>query len=293
MKNSEALRGWLFILPSLLGFGVLTLIPILFSFTISFTSWNFLQGFKGIHFVGLENFIKMWSDHWFIDSLKNNLMFTAITVPAIMILSLLSALALNKGVYFKNSIRLMIFMPYVSSMVAISVVWGILYNPSLGPINAFLRSIGIDNPPGWLASSDWALPAIMILTIWANIGYNMVIYLAGIQGIPNDLYEAAKMDGAGHKACFFHITIPMLSPTTFFVLITSIIHSFQVFIAVFMMTKGGPGTATSVITYYIYQSAFSFYEMGYASAMAWILFIMIFIVTIFQWQGQKKWVHYY
>ncbi|CAN7593528.1 MULTISPECIES: carbohydrate ABC transporter permease [unclassified Paenibacillus] len=292
MNRSEALRGWLFIFPSLLGFGLFTFIPIIFSLVISFANWNFLEGFSGIEFVGFSNYTKMWSDHWFIDSLKNNLVFTCVTVPATIVLSLLSALALNKGAYLKSTFRMLIFMPHISSLVAISVVWGVLYNPSQGPINAFLRSLGISDPPGWLSSSTWALPAIMIMTIWSNIGYNMIIYLAGLQGIPKDLYEAAKIDGAGSRGCFFHITLPMLSSTTFFVLITSMIHSFQVFIAVFSMTYGGPGTATSVITFYIYQSAFKFFDMGYASAMAWILFIMIFIITIVQWRGQKKWVHY-
>jgi multiple sugar transport system permease protein len=234
----------------------------------------------------------MWSDKWFVDSLTNNLIFAAVTVPATIILSLLAAIGLNKGVYMKSPIRLMIFMPYVSNIVAISIVWGTLYNPTMGPINSFLRSVGVDNPPGWLASSEWALPAIMIMTIWANVGYNMIIYLAGLQGISKDLYEAAKIDGAGPVRSFFRITLPMLSPTTFFVMITSIIHSFQVFIAVFVMTKGGPGSSTTVLTYYSYRTGFDFYKMGYSSAMAWILFLIIFLITFLQWQGQKRWVHY-
>lgn len=288
----ETLSGWLFILPSLLGFGILMIIPILFSFFISFTDWNFLEGLKGIRFIGFENFTKMWSDRWFTDSLKNNAFYAAVTVPVTMVLSLLTAIGLNKGVFFKNTIRLMIFMPYISSIVAISIVWSVLYNPSMGPINSILLSIGIDDPPSWLASSEWALPSIIIMSIWATIGYNMVIYLAGLQNIPGTLYEAAKIDGAGPIARFFNITIPMLSPTTFFVLITSIIQSFQVFVAIFIMTQGGPGTSTSVVTYYIYQVGFSFYDMGYASAMAWVLFLIIFAITAFYWRGQKKWVNY-
>lgn len=294
LKNHqvEAVTGWLFILPSLLGFGVLVIFPILFSLVISFTDWNFLEGIRGIRFIGADNFIKMWNDRWFTDSLKNNLIFAAVTVPCTIVLSLLTAVGLNTGVFFKNTIRLMIFMPYISSIVAISIVWGVLYNPSQGPINAFLDSIGISDPPRWLASSDWALPAIIIMSIWAAIGYNMVIYLAGLQNIPKELYEAAKIDGAGSVSSFFNITVPMLSPTTFFVLIMCIIQSFQVFAAVFIMTQGGPGTATSVLTFYVYQVGFSFYDMGYASAMAWILFLIIFAVTVVQWRGQKKWVNY-
>lgn len=290
--QSEMLAGWLFIGPSVLGFGVLTLIPIVFSLAMSFTDWNFLDGIKGFRFVGLDNFIQMWHDRWFTDSLINNLIFVAATVPAIMILSLLTAVGLNNGAFLKSPIRLMVFMPYVSSVVAISVVWGVLYNPSQGPINGFLQSIGISDPPGWLASTTWALPAVIVMNIWSSIGYNMVIYLAGLQNIPKDLYEAAKIDGAGPVASFFRVTIPLLSPTTFFILIMSIIHSFQVFVAVFIMTQGGPGTSTSVLTFYIYQAGFSFYKMGYASAMAWVLFVFIFIITAIQWQGQKKWVNY-
>jgi multiple sugar transport system permease protein len=290
--SKETLAGWLFILPCLIGFGTLTLIPILFSFVISFTDWNFLNGIKGIEFVGFDNFIKMWSDKWFTDSLVNNVIFTLVTVPCTMILALITAVMLNDKTFLKAPIRLMIFLPYISSIVAVSVVWAILYSPSQGPINAFLRSVGIDNPPGWLSDSTWALPAIIILTVWMNVGYNMIIYLAGLQGIPKELYEAARIDGAGPVTIFFKITVPMLSPTSFFVLITCIIQSFQVFAAIFIMTEGGPGTSTSVLTYYIYQAGFSFYDMGYASAMAWILFIIVFAITIFQWRGQKKWVNY-
>lgn len=289
---TEAVAGWLFILPAILGFGVLTVVPIVLSLIISFMDWNFLDGLGGMKFVGLDNFIRLWSDKWFIDSLKNNLLFAAVTVPATIVLSLLTALALNRGVFLKSPIRLMIFMPYISSIVAVSIVWATLYNPTMGPINSFLYSLGIENPPGWLSSTTWALPAIMIMTVWANIGYNMIIYLAGLQGIPRDLYEAGTIDGAGPVTSFFHITVPMLSPTTFFVLITSIIQSFQVFIAVFIMTKGGPGSSTTVLTYYAYRTGFDFYQMGYSSAMAWVLFLIIFAVTFLQWKGQQKWVHY-
>lgn len=291
-RQMEAIAGWLFILPSALGFTLLTLVPILFSLVISFTDWNYLSGLNGIRFTGLENFIVMWEDRWFTDSLKNNLIFVGGIVPATIVLSLLAALGLNGKAFLKTPIRLMIFMPYISSIVAASIAWGALYHPSYGPINGFLKSIGIADPPTWLASSKWALLAVMIMIVWSCIGYNMVIYLAGLQNIPKDLYEAGKIDGTGAVSEFRYITVPLLSPTTFFILITSIIHSFQVFVAIFVMTKGGPGTATSVLTYYIYQAGFGFYRMGYASAMAWILFVMIFLVTVIQWQGQKKWVNY-
>lgn len=291
-QRKESMAGWLFILPSLIGFLIFTLVPVLLSLLLSFTKWNFLSGIGSIEFVGLDNYTTMWGDSRFIASLRNNALFTLVVVPAVMLLSLLAALALNKKSYLKSPIRLMIFMPYISSIVAVSIVWGILLNPSQGPVNAFLRSLGIADPPGWLASSAWALPAVMLITIWINIGYNMIIYLAGLQGIPQDLYEASSIDGAGPFRQFRNVTLPMLSSTTFFVMITTIINSFQVFALVFIMTQGGPGTSTAVITFYIYQVAFSFYDMGYASAMAWILFAAILFVTWIQWQRQKRWVHY-
>ncbi|MFE5321723.1 carbohydrate ABC transporter permease [Paenibacillus sp. NPDC056579] len=290
--NKEAFTGWLFIMPAIIGFGLLTVIPIIFSLVISFTDWNFMEGLKGIRFTGFHNYTKMWSDQWFTDSLKNNLIFAVTTVPLIMLFSLLTAVALNHGAFFKTPLRMIIFMPYVSSIVAVSLVWALLYSPSQGPINQALRGFGIEHPPGWLSDPKWALVAIIIMSVWAAIGYNMVIYLAGLQSIPKDLYEASSIDGAGKVRQFFSVTIPLLSPTTFFVLITCIIHSFQVFAAIFMMTQGGPGTSTSVLTFYIYQTGFSFYKMGYASAMAWILTLIIFMVTIVQWIGQKRWVNY-
>ncbi|XID96160.1 carbohydrate ABC transporter permease [Paenibacillaceae bacterium WGS1546] len=290
-RKKESLTGWLFILPSLGGFLVFTLIPVLLSLLLSFTSWNFLSGIGSIHFIGLDNYVRMWDDTRFIASLRNNALFTLAVVPSVMLLSLLAALALNRSVYLKSAIRLMIFMPYVSSIVAVSIVWGILLNPSQGPVNALLRSLGIADPPGWLASSAWALPAVILISVWINVGYNMIIYLAGLQGIPKDLYEAASIDGAGAYRQFRNVTLPMLSSTTFFVMITTIISSFQVFALVFILTQGGPGTATSVITFYIYQVAFSFYDMGYASAMAWVLFAAIMIITWIQWRRQNRWVH--
>ncbi|GGD56102.1 ABC transporter permease [Paenibacillus nasutitermitis] len=290
-KQKESMTGWLFILPSLIGFLLFTLIPVLLSLLLSFTNWNFLSGAGSIHFIGLDNYVKMWDDARFTASLRNNALFTLTVVPSVMLLSLLAAIALNKSAYLKSPIRLMIFMPYISSIVAVSIVWGILLNPSQGPVNALLHSVGIADPPGWLASSAWALPSVILITVWMNIGYNMIIYLAGLQGIPQDLYEASSIDGAGVFRQFRSVTLPMLSSTTFFVMITTIINSFQVFALVFIMTQGGPGTATTVITFYIYQAAFSFYDMGYASAMAWVLFAAILLITWIQWQRQQKWAH--
>mgnify|MGYP000897090950 CR=1 FL=1 len=295
IRNKELkknITGYLFIAPNLIGFIVLTLIPVLFSLVVSFTEWNLFSGTENIKFVGLKNYISMFSDVWFIDSLKNNFLYTVVTISLTLSISLLIAIILNDKVYGRNVIRAMFFMPYISNIVAISAIWLALYNPTHGPINQFLMSIGIDNPPQWLASSKWALPAIMMMSVWGGLGYNIVIYLAGLKGIPKELYEAADIDGVNSWHRLRHVTIPMLSPTIFFLLITGIISSFQVFGQINIMTQGGPATATTVIAYYIYLSGFRYYKMGYAAAMAWFLFIGIFIVTLIQWRGQKKWVNY-
>ena len=286
------LTGYLFIAPNLLGFLIFILVPVLFSLVIAFSEWNLFQGLAGMRFVGLKNFAAMFQDISFLDSLRNNLLFTIGTIPAIMIIALLIAVILNDKVYCRVLLRGMFFIPYISSIVAISVVWLLLYNPAYGPINQFLMSLGIANPPKWLASTQWALPAIMIMTVWSSIGYNCVLFMAGLQGIPRELYESAAIDGANALRKMWRITIPMLSPTTFFLLITNIIASFQVFGPINIMTQGGPGRATSVISFYIYMSGMRYFKMGYAAAMAWFLMLGILVVTLIQWRGQKKWVNY-
>ncbi|OXS60312.1 sugar ABC transporter permease [Cohnella sp. CIP 111063] len=290
-KNKEQLTGYLFILPNMLGLICLTFIPILFSAFLSFTEWNFLGGFKALKWIGLDNYFAMFEDPWFLKSLRNNFIYVAITVPLIMLFALPIALILNSKVYWKNLIRMMIFMPYVSSAVIVAVVWGLLYRPSEGLINSFLRDLGLVNPPGWIASTTWALPAVIIIGVWGLIGYTMILYLAGLQGIPRDLYEAAEVDGANSMKKLLYITVPMLRPTTFFIMVTLIITTFQVFGTIFMLTQGGPAGSTSMLAYYIYITAFNFHKFGYSSAMSWFLFLMLFIVTFFQWRQQKKWAN--
>ncbi|MEK3723015.1 carbohydrate ABC transporter permease [Paenibacillus sp. FSL H8-0034] len=292
-KHKEELTGYLFVLPNMLGLIGLTLLPILFSVMLSFTEWNFLAGFSALKWVGLDNYKAMWQDQWFIKSLTNNLIYVAVTVPLIMLIALPTALILNRRVYLKKLIRLMIFMPYVSSVVAVSVVWGLLYRPSDGIINSFLKGVGISDPPGWISSTTWALPAIIIIGAWGLIGYTMVLYLAGLQGIPQDLYEASDVDGASPWTQLLHVTIPMLRPTTFFIVITLMITTFQVFGTIYMLTQGGPANSTSMLSYYIYISAFHFYKFGYAAAMAWVLFLILLCITLLQWKQQKKWENDY
>ncbi|WP_240941407.1 sugar ABC transporter permease [Paenibacillus sp. HB172176] len=251
--------------------------------------WDYLRGFDGLSFAGMSNVTSMFHDEYLIHALKNNFVFTVVTVPVSMFIGLVIAVVLNKYVYGKSMLRTMFFLPHVGSMATVSVVWRVLYNTKEGPINSFIHALGFEKAPGWLASPHWALPAIMIMVVWLHIGYTMVLYMAGIQGIPKDLYEASEIDGAGWLHQFRDITLPMLKPTSFFLTVTLLISSFQVFAVVAVMTSGGPINSTMVISYHIYIQAFQNYKMGYAAAMSWFLFLLIFIVTMIQWRSQKKW----
>jgi multiple sugar transport system permease protein len=284
----ENIAGWLFLSLNLIGYFIFKLMPIIISLIFSFCDWNLVSGLKGIKFVGLKNYVNLWTDATFIKSLVNTIVFAAVTVPCSVFLALILAVILNDKIFFKSLVRLGFYLPNIASMVAISVVWSILYMPTFGPINMFLKAIGIENPPGWISSSQWALPSIIIMSIWQAVGYNAVILLAGLQSVPSVLYESAEIDGAGTLRKFFKITIPMLSPTLFFVTVISIIGSFQVFTQVNVMTQGGPGTSTSVLVYYIYKTAFTYNKIGYANAIGWVLFIMVFLFTALQWKFSNK-----
>lgn len=282
-------RGYLFLAPNLIGFICFTLIPVIAAFALAFTDWN---AFGAPHFVGLENFRTMFGDANFKASFWNNMKYTLLYVPGTIILALLFALALNKKIVAKGAFRVIYFLPYITSMVAVSMIWRMLYNGTYGPINAALKSLGFTNVPNWLADPKWAMYAIIIMCIWKNYGYYMVIFLAGLTGVDVTLYEAAQLDGANSWQKFWNVTFPQLSPTTFFVTITCIISSFKVFDAINVMTEGGPGRSTYVLVYTIYTEAFKNYRFGYASSVALVLFSMILLVTLIQWRGQKKWVEY-
>lgn len=277
----------MFILPAFIGFFMFTFFPILFSLVISFCDWDLVSGISGIRFVGLDNFVQMFQNPIFYKCLVNNFIFL-LNVPATIAVALILAVVLNSKVFIPKVLRLVFFLPYVADLVASTVVWMAMYYPAGGPINSILRTIGIQNPPGWIADPDWALIAIIIFNVWHTIGYAMIIYLAAIQEIPNELYEACTIDGAGSFKKFTKITVPMLSKTTFFLLVTRTIISFQVFTPVKIFTEGGPANSTNVIVYEVYKQAFMFYKMGNASALAWILFIIIFVVTLLQWRYQEK-----
>ncbi|OLS40913.1 carbohydrate ABC transporter permease [Bacillus sp. MRMR6] len=290
-EKSENLVGIFFVSPMLIGVSILVLLPIFATFALSFADWSFITPLSQLKWVGFDNFSRLFEDTVFLKSLRNNAIFI-LTVPICMIISLVLAITIDRNVYLKGFFKVAFFMPYISSVVAIAVVWQVLFHPSAGPINQFLMSLGIENPPLWIADPNFALISIMIIQIWISIGFNMIIYLAGLQSIPRDLYEAADIDGANGWVKFKNITVPMISPTSFFLFITGIISTFKVFDLVAVLTKGGPMHSTSMIVWNLYDTAFVNLKIGYASAMAVVLFLVVFAITIFQWLGQKKWVNY-
>lgn len=290
-EKTESLAGFLFVSPMLIGVSILVLLPIFATFILSFSDWKFIQSMDQMKWVGFENFKELMGDKVFLKSLLNNGIFL-FTVPICMAVSLLLAVVIDKSVYMKSYFKVAFFMPYISSVVAIAVVWQVLFHPSSGPINQTLMSLGIENPPLWIADPKFALLSVMIIQIWISVGFNLIIYIAGLQSIPLELYEAAEMDGASSWVKFRHITFPMVSPTSFFLLITGIISTFKVFDLIAVLTKGGPLHSTSMLVWHLYDTAFVNLDIGYSSAMAVILFFIVFLITIFQWVGQKKWVNY-
>lgn len=285
----ENLIAYSFQLPSLLGMVCFNVIPLAIALFVSLTDWNYAKGVGNWNFVGLQNFIDLWTDDWFIASLKNTLFYTVVTVPVGMVLSLIMAVLIDEYIHSKVAgvIRVMIYMPHICNIVAVSTVWIALYS-KYGPFTQLMRVIGWENPPRFLASYEWALPAVMLVAIWASLGYRVFMYSAAIAGLPRDLYESAEIDGANTIQKFFKITVPLLQPTTFFLTITGIISSFKVFGYTNVMTGGGPGVATHTLVYYIYTSAFKYYRMGYGSAIAVILFLMLLVLTIIQWVHNNK-----
>jgi multiple sugar transport system permease protein len=284
------LTGYAFLAPSFAGFAIFVLLPVIAALGISFTDWNLIST---PHWVGLHNYTQLvTADAIFGQVFRNTVLFTLGTVPARVILSLLLAVLLNQAVRGIAAFRTAYFMPVVAPVVATALVWTWIFNGNFGLLNYALLKIGVHNPPNWLLSTTWALPAIMIFSVWKNVGFTSIIYLAGLQSIPHELYEAAAVDGAGRLAKFWHVTVPMVSPTTFFVLVISVIFAFQVFEESFVMTSGGPANATNTIVFDIFQTGFKYFNMGAASALAWILFAVLIVVTLIQVIGQRRWVHY-
>lgn len=285
----QQLTGYLFVAPNMLGVFIFFIIPSIFSLVLVFTNWQF--GSRTIEFIGIDNIKRLFKDPIFYTALKNTLIFLA-SVPVSMALAFIVAVVLNRSVFLKGTLRILYFMPYITSGVATAFVWMLLFQPSQGPINGFLRSIGIENPPGWLATMNTSMFAIDIIWIWFMLGYFMIIYLAALQEVPTELQEAAKIDGANVLQTTRHVTLPMVSPTTFLLLVSGLIMTIKTFGIIQALTQGGPGNSTTILSLFVYKTAFSYYEMGYASTISWALFMIIVIITALQWIGQKKWVHY-
>jgi len=285
LRLRNALIGWSFILPNFIGFALLTLVPIIVLFYMSFTNWNV---FGKADWVGLANFQRLLGDGSFRISVLNTLYYSAMHIPLTIVVSLGLALLLNNKLRGIAFFRTAAFFPYITSIVAIAVVWNLLFSPDYGPINQILRFVGFENPPGWLTSSQWAMPAVVIVSTWRDMGYYMILFLAGLQTVPRELHEAARVDGANFIQRFFNVTLPCLRPTMFFVTVMLTINSFKIFDLILVMTNGGPGQSTLVLSQFIYKKGFEESQFGYASAAAVALFLMCIVVTIIQFFWNKR-----
>jgi multiple sugar transport system permease protein len=285
----EEIEGWVFILPILIGTVIFSFFPVIYSLVVSFSKWD---GINPPQFNGLSNYtLLLFDDANFRTSVINTIVFSFTSVPLGMAGGLFLALVANQPVKFKNVYRTIYFAPSITSTVALALVWRLIFSANAGLLNSFLNVFGVQGPD-WLGSTKFAMYAVIIVQVWYTSGYNMVIYLAGLQGISESLYESARLDGANRFRQFLHITLPMLSPTSFFLLITSIISSFQIFNLAYVLTQGGPAYATTMYIHYLYLNAFNYFKMGFASAMAWVLFIVLAGITFIQMKMQKHWVHY-
>lgn len=278
--------AYLFIAPGLILFAIFTLYAVVFSFYLSFHEWNILEPAKP--FVGLDNYLRLFSDKRFARAVFNTVYYTALSVPLTMMAGLGVALLLN-NVRLKGIYRTLYYIPTITPLVVSAIIWKWVYQGDYGLLNYYLIQLGIIKEPVlWLADPNLAMPSVILMSIWGGAGYQMVIYLAGLQAIPVEYYDAAEVDGANGWQTFTRITFPLLTPTTFFLLITSIIGSFQVFTQIYIMTNGGPLGRTSTIGFYLYEKAFRQFQMGYAAAMSYALFAMIFVFTLIQLRYMRQ-----
>ncbi|WP_406099019.1 carbohydrate ABC transporter permease [Streptomyces sp. NBC_01013] len=284
-RRRNLLVGWSFILPNFLGFAALTLVPVIGALAISFTDWD---SYSTPKWAGLDNFQRLWNDSNFWAALQNTLYYAAGHIPLTLVVSLGLAVLLNQKLRGVHVLRTAFFFPYITSLVAVAVVWNMLLSPESGPVNQFLSFLGVDHPPGWTSSRDWAMPALIITSVWRDMGYYMVLFLAGLQTVPAELYEAARMDGAGFWQRFWHVTLPGLRPTTFFVTVMITVSSFKVFDLVQVMTEGGPGRSTLVLSQLIFREGITQGRFGYASAVSLALFLICLVITVIQFKMQRR-----
>ena len=282
IKNNDGIKPLAFVLPSLFGCFIFIFIPSVFSFLLSFSDWNLINSIK---FCAFDNYIELFSSFEFWYVLKNTILY-AISVTILgTFIPLLLAAVLNSKIRYKDFYKTSYFLPFVTPMIVVAMVWQWIFDPNIGALNTIFKA-NIQ----WLFDSDIAMFAIIIVSVWKLVGYNMIIFLSGFSSISNQVYEAADIDGAGKVRIFFNITLPLLSSTIFFVLLITTISSFQVFDLIYLMTQGGPENSTNVLVYWLYKNAFEFFNIGKASAIAYVLFVFIFFLTIIQWKLRKKWV---
>ncbi len=286
-SRKEELAGYLFILPWLIGFVVFQAGAMVTALAMSFLKADFLSPPT---FVGTRNFERLIDDDTFFKALGNTAIYALGRMPFVIVIGLSIALLLNRDRWGVRGMRTLYFLPSVTSGVAVALLWIWMFNPDYGLINSFLALFGIRGP-GWIWTEEWALPGLIVVSLW-GVGSSMLIYLAGLRGVPVELYEAASLDGAGPARKFFRITLPMISPTLFYTLITGIIFSYQVFLNAYILTNGGPNNATLTMVLYVYRKAFQEFQMGYASAVAWVLFMIILLFTLLVFRSSSAWVYY-
>ncbi|WP_207665460.1 carbohydrate ABC transporter permease [Anaerocolumna xylanovorans] len=288
-QKRENRQGYLYVMPWILGFFLFTLIPMLFSLVLSLCNWDIVTGLKTVNFVGIDNYKNLFQDRDFLRSLKVTFKFCLISIPFYQIISLAVALMLNMNIKFMKTFRLIYFLPSIIPVIASTMIWSQIFGES-GLLNQALRLFKVQGP-AWLNNPRTSLYALIIMGVW-GIGNTMIIYLSGLQGVNEELKEAAKIDGAKSHQIFFRITIPMISPTIFFNVVMAIIGSFQYFTQAYVMTEGGPLKSTLFYNLYLYIKAYKDYEMGYASAMAWVMFAIIMILTLIVIKSSSFWVYY-
>ncbi len=293
-QEKRDMIAYSFIIPNFLGFALFTLGPIIFAFVLGFMKWD---GNSPMEFAGLNNFLNMLGNTRFRSSFINTVVYCIATVPFTLISALGLAVILNQKIKGRNFFRTVGFFPYVASLVAVAAVWNMLFSPQKsGPINMILYNLGVSakNLPKWSADPNWVMFTIVLFSVWKNMGYYMVIYLAGLQGINGELYEAASLDGCNSWQKFRYITWPQLQPTTFFVVIILTINCFKVYDIVYMLAGGSNGIVSSqamVLVYHIYEEAFRNWNLGYSSAVAMVLFLMVLLITLVQFRGEKKYAN--
>ena len=279
--------AYVFLSPGLLLFSVFTVFALIFAFYLTFTEWNIIEPDRP--FIGLDNYSRMIEDEDFRRSVINTAYYTGATVPFTMGIGLLIALLLNQPIRARGFFRTLYFLPVVTPFVVVAIIWKWLYNGDFGLFNYYLLKTNlIHEPLAWLSDQQLAMPSVILMTVWTGVGFSMVVYLAGLQAIPEELYEAARVDGAGPLARLRHITLPGLLPSTVFLAVIQIIFNMQIFTQIFVMTRGGPIDRTTTVLFYVYESAFQFYEMGYASTIAFALFLMLLVFTGFQLRMYRR-----